>query len=394
MRFVVVARVRFLICRAVGIGAIGAIGAGAGCAPEFAPASLITAPRVIAIVAEPPEATPGVEVTLTPTVVAPEGTLVEGPAADGGGYDATWWRCPDEDSDALGDFSQCEKPSLRRDIGTGVPFVDVVPADLFGELTIPADGPAEGAPPPEAPPEKLLGALLGYWRVVGLSMQPTPGDGGDGGADGGRIEAFKREPVYLPFALGTVDERLTDLDVRVNKDGVLEANSNPLLTAVTIHEGQRDGPTVTSVKKGGTYFFQPLIDERSLQAYGSLKADLQGIDVTDPESLKALDVDDLLSRFTREDRCEIPLFNWYVSAGALRIEVTLDETVITRVFDERGIACPPVDGDIREPATEFTAPTGEEGDPLPADGVVHGWVVLRDGRGGTAVRAFDLPLED
>ena len=32
-------------------------------------------------------------------------------------------------------------------------------------------------------------------------------------------------------------------------------------------------------------------------------------------------------------------------------------------------------------------------DPLPADGVVHAWVVMRDGRGGTAVRAFALPVE-
>ena len=99
-------------------------------------------------------------------------------------------------------------------------------------------------------------------------------------------------------------------------------------------------------------------------------------------------------RFVKTERCEVPLYNWYVTAGKLRREITLDESVITRVYDERGIACPPVEGDVRAPEAEFTAPTGDEGDALPDDGIVHGWVVLRDGRGGTAVRNFDVPMAD
>lgn len=350
-----------------------------GCAPAFDPGSLILAPRVVAVVADPPEATPGAAVNLTPTVASPTGTLEAGV-----GYDATWWRCPDSDSDALGDFSQCTVPSARIDLGTEVPYADVVPADLFGELPAPGAEPAEDT----TPPEKVLGALLGYWRVVGITTE----------ADNQRIRSFKRVPVYLPVPLGTLDERLTDLDVRLNADGVLEANSNPALTAVTIHEGAPDGPTVDEFEKGGTYFFVPRLDERSLQSYGSLKADLSGIDVTDPESLQALGVDELLSRFVKTERCEVPLYNWYVSSGKLRREITLDESVITRVYDERGIACPPVEGDVRAPEAEFTAPGGEEGgdagDALPDDGIVHGWVVLRDGRGGTAVRSFDVPMAD
>ena len=368
------------------VGVVGGVAA-SGCTPEFTPASLITAPRVIAIVAEPPEAVPGTEVTLTPVVASPDGTLDEGLDDDavGGGYSATWWRCPDDDSDGLGDFAQCTVPAERKDVGSGAPYVDVVPVDLFGEL--PAAAPPSGETPQlgEGASDKILGALLGYWRVVGLTMVD---------ADDRRIEAFKREPVYLPIALGDLDERLKDLDVRVDNDGAIVSNTNPLLSAVLVHEGKLDGPTVTSVKKGGTYFFVPRIDGRSLQTYGSLKADLSGIDVTDPESLKALDVDDLLARFEREERCEIPLFNWYVTGGTLRREVTLDESVITSVFDARGVACPPVEGDVRSPEAEFTAPTGEEGDPVPEDGVVHVWVVLRDGRGGTAVRSVDLPVED
>jgi hypothetical protein len=38
----------------------------------------------------------------------------------------------------------------------------------------------------------------------------------------------------------------------------------------------------------------------------------------------------------------------------------------------------------------FTAPSGDE---IPSDGVVHGWLVMRDGRGGTAYTSFDLVVE-
>lgn len=363
------ASLRFSVVVAVAAGA--AASAGAGCAPEFDPATLITAPRVIAVVAEPPEAVPGQEVTLTPIVAAPGGTLVEGE-----GYRAAWWRCPDTDSDGLGDFAQCSVASERQDLGGGAAYTDAVPVDLFG------------APPAAGeefePGDKILGALLGYWRVVGLRMTPDDGDA---------IDAFKRVPVYLPVALGTVDPRLADLDTRVDASGALVANTNPSLTGVSVHEGSRTGATVATLKRGQKYFFEPRIDDRSLQPYASLRADLSGIDVTDPESLKALNPDELLTRFRKEARCEIPTFNWYVTAGKVRNEVTLDESVANRVYDPQGIACPPVEGEVRAPEAEFTAPDGTEENPLPDDGVVHGWVVLRDGRGGTAVRSFDLAIE-
>ncbi|MDP2343033.1 MAG: hypothetical protein Q8O67_18905 [Deltaproteobacteria bacterium] len=370
------------LCFASSVALIGA----AGCAPEFEPASLITSARVIAVVAQPPEATPGEVVELTPLIASPSGTLVEGD-----GYDASWWRCPDDDADALGDFTQCTVPAERRELGGGSPYVDTVPLDLFGEVLIP--GPAPGAEPPTAdatPKDKMLGALLGFWRIVGLTMDAPADAEGKGAA---RVDSFKRIPVYLPFPLGDVDERLRELDVRVDANGVLRANSNPILQAVTIHEGAVDGPTVDKVKKGETYFFVPRVDDRSLEDFGSLKADLSGLDITDPDSLAALGAEDLLARFARVERCEVPLFNWYVSAGELDREITLDESVISRVFDPRGVACPPVEGEVLAPEVEFTAPTGDKDDPLPEDDVVHGWVVLRDGRGGTAVRSFDLPVE-
>src|SRR5687768_6930642 len=134
---------------------------GASCAAEFLPASVVVNERVIAVTASPPEAVPGQEVTLTPVVVSPSGDLV-----DQEDFDVTWWRCPEGDSDALGDFAQCTVPSDREDVGTGVPYVDTVPLDLFGTL----EPPAEGEEPQGLPSDKLLGAILGYWRVVGMTM--------------------------------------------------------------------------------------------------------------------------------------------------------------------------------------------------------------------------------
>ena len=102
-------------------------------------------------------------------------------------------------------------------------------------------------------------------------------------------------------------------------------------------------------------------------------------------------MEDLLSRFEKVQRCEIPTFSWFVTHGSVRRDTTIDEGVVKRVFDERGVDCPPVDGDERVAPVQYTAPVDD--DPVPADGVVRGWVVLRDGRGGVATRDFSFRLE-
>lgn len=348
----------------------------ASCSADFLPASVVVNQRVIAVTASPPEAVPGEQVTLTPEVVAPNGDL-QTPNS----FVADWWRCPDSDSDALGDFVQCTVPEDRTDVGSGVPYVDTVPADIFGALPPPgAPAPAAGDP---LPADKLLGAVLGYWRVVGLTV-----------AAGSRsVDAFKRIPVYLPVPLGTVDPRLVALDSHIDEHGQgLGPNTNPTISAVTIHEDAVDGGTTTSVKVGGTYFFAPVYDERALQDYISLKVNLDGLDLSDPASLQQIPVDDLIKRFQKVQRCEIPTFSWFVTAGRVRRDTTLDEGVVARVYDPRGVDCPPVEGDVRAPEVEYTPPTGEKDDPLPGDGTVHAWVVMRDGRGGTAVRPFDFTV--
>lgn len=350
-------------------------GVAAGCTPQFVPASLVTESRVIGVITQPPEAAPGQTVTHTPIVVDTSGTLE--PVT---GYDASWWRCPDADSDGLGDFWECTVPAERRDLGGGVPYTDTVPADLFGTA------PAQGQPvdPSTSPPEKILGAVLGYWRVVGMTV-----------STGTRhIDSFKRVPVFPPFPLSRLDERLAAIDVHVNENGTLAPNTNPTINAVTVHDGAVNGATVTEVKPGGRYFFVPRIDDRQLEEYFALKIDLAGLDVADPEAVAAVETNELLARFERVQRCEIPTYNWFITAGHLRREITLDEGVIERVYDERGVACPAVEGDVRTADAEFTVPTGDEDDPLPKDGVIHAWVVMRDGRGGSAFRSFDLTIAE
>ncbi len=344
------------------------------CGPEFDPPTLVVNERVLAVIADPPEAIPGQEVVLTPLVVGPKGTLQEGVDVE-----TSWWRCPDEDSDALGDFTRCTKPSDRVELGAGAVFTDVVPLDVFGELPEPGEDPA-------TVPTKTLGALLGYWRVVGLDVNVTaPIAGGER-----RVAAIKREVVYSPVPLGELDPRLASLDVRLNEEGAIVENGNPSLGVVEIHDGTVDGPTVLAVEPGKIYWFKPRYDERTLQGYFSLKVDLAGLDLEDPEALKDISEDELLQRFEKVQRCEIPVFSWYATAGDLRREDTVDETVIERVYDPRGVPCPALEGEIREPQVRFVAPAADDVN-LDA-GIIHVWVVMRDGRGGSAFRAFDVPL--
>lgn len=353
---------------------------GSGCSEKFLPASLVVNERVVAVTATPPEAVPGQTVSLEPLVVSGAGELVVDE-----GYRASWWRCPDSDSDALGDYVQCSVPSERREVGTGVPYEDSVPAALFG--TLPPPGSTQEPADPEAVPlpnDKLLGALLGYWRVVGLTV--TSGER--------TVDAFKRIPVYLPVRLGEVDARLASLDTRIDQNGRdVGANTNPTMTAVLVHENEVTGPTTTKVKAGQTFFFEPVYDADVLQEYLSLKVDLEGLDLSDPESVRDEPVSELLARFQKVQRCEVPTFSWFVTHGRLRRDTTLDESVLEKIYDARGIDCPPVEGEERVPQVEYTAPTGEDDDPLPEDGIIRGWVVMRDGRGGTATRSFELTLE-
>lgn len=341
----------------------------AGCGADFDPAYLVTDERVLAIRADPPEAMPGEQVTLTPLVVGPNGAL--DPTSD---YRADWWRCPSDEADALSDEERCSSPDARLPLGEGVPLVRHIEPEL-SPLPDPDDSEDEAG-------EKRLRAVFGYWRNFALTMA----------ADGGRVvDAFKRVVVFpSPVPLGDIDPRLADLDVRVNDEGELERNVNPLLHGVEVRADGPDGDLVSTLEPGGRYWLRPDYDEGELQAYASLRIELEGLTLDDPASLRQLDDEEVLERLEKVRRCEVPVFSWFVTGGRLRRDTTVDERVVAGSFAERGLECPPVEGAPRRPEVLFTAPSGDE---IPSDGVVHGWLVMRDGRGGTAYTSFDLVIE-
>jgi len=342
---------------------------GSACSEDPDPASLILGERVLAIRAEPPEAVPGETVRLTPLVVSPEGTLTEG--VD---FSATWWRCPDNEATALADEERCAAADTRTTLGGGVPLAHEIDPALFDPA------PDAEADDTGAPDEQLLGAALGYWRVLGLTMD----------AGGQREEAIKRVVVFgSRRPLGEVDERFANLDIRAGAGGAVEENINPQLQGVEVRTGGPDGDVVTELTPGADYWLRPRYDASQLQAYWAMKMDLEGLTLTDPLSLREMDEAELLARFERVRRCELPVFSWYVTAGKLRDETSVDESVRESVFGARDVICPTLTDEPRRPDVRFTAP---EGDDVPDDGLVHAWVVLRDGRGGTDFRAFDLSV--
>lgn len=326
---------------------------------------------MIAVKADPPEAVPGASVTLTPLVVSPTGELEEGE-----GYRADWWRCPDVEASPFADEERCAQPAARVPLGGGAPIFSSIPDDLFAAPVAGSDDPVT----------ELARAAFGYWRVVGLTMR----------AGERVVEAVKRVVVFpSALPLGGGDDRLAALDVRVDDEGRVVPNANPLLLGVEVRAGERDGPPADSLEPGGTYWLRPTYDEGALQEYFSLHIDLAGLDLENAASLRELSEGELIARSSRVRRCEIPVFSWFVTGGQLQHDTSLDERVVKGVYlEERGVRCPAAEGTAegapRRPEVRYIAPKGAD---APPGGVVRAWVVMRDGRGGTAFTSFEMHLE-
>ena len=215
-----------------------------------------------------------------------------------------------------------------------------------------------------------------------MTMSPTD-------ANGRQMDAFKRLVIHPAEPLAEFDPRLQAVAPRLDDFGVLRRNENPTLSGVTLRERSASGPTVPSVKAGEVYFFEPRYEESSLQAYYALQVDLSGLDTNNPALFESLEESEILARFVRVRRCELPLFSWYVTSGTLRQETTVDERPLHTLYPDRGIACPDSEGRPRDPRVRCTAPSGDE---LPPNGLVHAWVVMRDGRGGTDFHSFSFEV--
>ena len=332
------------------------------CEEPFDPVFLIKEARVIAIIATPPEAHPGEEVTLSPVIVSPEGTL------SNNDFNVQWWRCPDDERDPLADDSLCGA-SARIDLGSDTSFSETLPLDFFPK---PEDAQTDSSLFESN--EVLLGALLGYWRVIGASLSSNS-------EANGNMSAFKRVVIKPQSPLADLDPSLERLDTLVGPRGDLAKNTNPTLSNVEIREGNLDGNIVSTLRAGETYFFIPRADSQSLQVYFELAFDLEGLDIARPGLLESFGEVELLSRFSKALRCEVPRYSWFVSGGTLVAENTLDEEILERAF--ANLACPKSDRDLQDGSVRFKAPL--EAGPLRI------WTVMRDGRGGTDV--FERTLE-
>ncbi|MFZ9886440.1 MAG: hypothetical protein ACO3JL_02965 [Myxococcota bacterium] len=347
------------------------------CGPDFAPSYLLTQERVLAVRAEPPEAGPGEVVLLTPLVAGPNGIASGDVTAS-----LRWWRCDDEVDLASTDEPTCSAASRKDVLGTGGTFATTwtaaeVPTPPFEEGTgfaIAADQPLDDA---------LLHALSGYQQKVGASLQNNAGL---------VVDTIKRIVVF-PYdePISKLDQRLAAIDIRLEEDGALGRNENPRLEGVEVREGTADGPLVDEILGGQSYWLRPTYDASSLQVYKVLTLQTDGLALDDPASLDELTGEQLLSHLRTEARCEVPAFSWYVTAGVLQSEGSVDEQVLLGAFAERGLSCPPLPSVARRPEVRFTAP---EATASGAPSVVHGFVVMRDGRGGTDFFAFDLPLAE
>lgn len=322
------------------------------CAPGLEPSYRIRSLRVVAMQAEPPEAVSGETVRLRPVLASPDGPVAPDEA------DLLWWHCAQNPAMGLSDPLVCASELQRQILGRTAVLEDQIPTQLFdGEASEGVDANTQ-----------LMRSVFGFWRVVGLTASHAEQ----------MVDAVKRVPIYPATPLADLDPALADLDVRLESDGQLDSNQNPILLSIEALEGGPDGEVVSSWVAGKTYWLRPRYDVESLQAYWAIESNLQDLGLADPTSLQAVPREELLARLRRTRRCEVPVFSWYTTAGILQQETTVDERVLSGLYAGRDEDCPLLQGEARRPEVQFTAP-----EPPTAEGTVHVWAVMRDGRGGT-----------
>lgn len=322
-----------------------------GCAPPLEPGYRIQSVRVVAVIAEPPEAVSGESVELRALVASPEGPV-------DGGAQYRWWHCISENDDVLSDPLVCDTEADKITLTQDAQLVDQTPTQLFD---------VHNGERPDVH-QTLLRTIFGYWRVLGLTVAQQEQ----------RAEAIKRVPIFPAAPLGAIDQRLAALDVRQEDDGQLHSNRNPVLRELEVLKDGPDGPPVSSLIAGRSYWLRPVYDDEALQAYWSIESDLEGLGSADSSVLADLAQDELIARLRKVRRCEVPIFSWYVTDGTLQQETTADERVLTDIHAFRGESCPPLQGQARRPEVQFTAPQNVDGEER-----LHIWGVMRDGRGGT-----------
>jgi len=294
----------------------------AACKPDLGePASLVDAPRFLAISSEPAEVVPGATVTLHAVVARPEGQVAD---------------------DAPASWAICTTPkavSVNNVVSDDCVFesqVGLPDHTLTVQATIPMDacslfGPDPPQSLPGQPPLRPIDpdATGGYYQPVRALLEDEPAH---------YIAAFG-----LPRITCNLPDAPSDIAIAFRER--YHANTNPTIARVLVSiDGATSIDLPADVPAGREVTFVVVWPAAAAETYP---------------------VFDRVSR-TLVDHREALRVSWFATAGEF-------------AHDHTGAA---EDDTSTETQNLWTAPT--------SPGLVHGWVVLRDSRGGSDVRAFDV----
>jgi hypothetical protein len=295
--------------------------AAAGCKPDLgAPASLVSGPRLLAVRATPPDATPGVDmVTYDALAVDVTGTVAS-PAID-------WAQCLAPDPPAFSNDVSDACLAIPDDTTAPAPTFTAIPdiddCSVFGPDTPP---PKKGQPPTRAADPDTTG---GYYQPVRARWQ----------SDAGPVLAFTLERIICHLANAPVTAAGEFASTYTpNKNPVLAALTyDPAGAALPLYAaGQAAPPAAVSVAAGASV---------------TLEADFSA------DSAETFPVWDVVSLALVQQRESLRV-SWFATGG------TFDHDATGRTSDETETFTQNV----------WTAPE--------TPGPVSFWAVLRDSRGG------------
>jgi hypothetical protein len=308
---------------------------GAACKPDLDDrVSVVTTPRVIAVAAQPAEATPGTPVVLTALVVDDKG-LVASPPVD-------WAYC--EARKPLAELGPASSACLQRaadfltPLGSGASVSTKLPMDACRQF-----GPAVPTTMPGQPAGRPVDAdeTGGYYQPIRLLETSSPADS----------YTLERARIMCGLAGAGSD------DIIAFQKGYV-ANSNPSVDALTSDSGTSlapdDGVASTSLPAGTHVMLHA--------AWASCSSDPGAC--TGAESYLLFD----LATRTLTTKREAVRVSWLATAGVFDQDHTGRSSDEMDTFSENG----------------WTVPSQA--------GKVHLWVVLRDERGGTGWQGYAIDV--
>ena len=302
-----------------------------GCKPNLGnPASLVTGPRILAVRAMPPDATPGVDmVTYDALTVDVTGTVAS-PAID-------WAQCLEPDPPAFPNDVSDACLTIPDDTTAPAPTFTAIPdindCSIFGPDTPP---PKKGQPPQRAADPDTTG---GYYQPIRARWE----------SDGGPVLAFALERIICHLANAPVVEAGEFASTYTpNKNPTLaDLTLDPAGAAVPLYvAGQTAAPPAATIAPG-----------QSVTVQADFTAD----------SAETFPVWDVISLALVQQRESLRV-SWFATAGAFQHDATGRTSEETETFAQN----------------VWTAPD--------TPGPVYFWAVLRDSRGGIDFAATEIDV--